>query len=609
MGDTQARVYRYGLLPPQVGSDLVDEQIRLAHRYRNALVELELERRRRYREIRARLCPEIAMLEADIDAASGVIEVLSEAVALGRAARHTDSAPSPAVVAAARAHLAELRAARKDAVAALKAARKDAAPAIAEEVAALDAECLARHKALRAACGVYWGTYLLVEEAADRARRERSDPRFRPWGAGDGAVSVQIQGGMSWDDATSCADPRLQIDTSPRPVRDGAKGRARPRIRIRVGSDGRAPVWAEWPLILHRPLPDGAVIKRATAHRTRVGLRYQWHLTLQLALPAGWRREACGTGAVAVHVGWRLRRDRSVRVAWLLDSAGGETEVLLDDSIRRGLGKSDSLRSIRDRAVEELRPRLSAWLRGRDLPAWLAERTATLGNWRAAARFAALARAWRSQRWEGDAEGYEMLESWRYHDQHLLEWEVGQRRSTLARRREVYRLLAVRLAREYETVVLADVDLRQLARLPAPDDDGRGIAAARSQRHDAAVSEMVAAIKDAVRVRGGSIVEVPAAGMTACVVCGVVDAWDSVRELTHACSGCGAEWDQDSCAAHHMLRAWHRERSSAIADGVPARAKNLADMRPRVVAPRVLRLADPVGARGSGRKEADVEAS
>ena len=38
-------VYQYGLLPPTRNAELVNDQMRLAHRYRNVLVEIERDRR------------------------------------------------------------------------------------------------------------------------------------------------------------------------------------------------------------------------------------------------------------------------------------------------------------------------------------------------------------------------------------------------------------------------------------------------------------------------------------------------------------------------------------------------------------------------------------
>src|SRR5690606_25933593 len=41
------RIYEYGLRPPTINAQLVEEQMRAGHRYRNTLVEIERERRER----------------------------------------------------------------------------------------------------------------------------------------------------------------------------------------------------------------------------------------------------------------------------------------------------------------------------------------------------------------------------------------------------------------------------------------------------------------------------------------------------------------------------------------------------------------------------------
>jgi hypothetical protein len=45
------RVYRYGLLPPTSGGPLVSDQVHAAHRYQNALVEIDRSRREAVRAI------------------------------------------------------------------------------------------------------------------------------------------------------------------------------------------------------------------------------------------------------------------------------------------------------------------------------------------------------------------------------------------------------------------------------------------------------------------------------------------------------------------------------------------------------------------------------
>lgn len=59
-----SKVYEFGCGAPTEGAEYVDAQILLAHRYRNRLVEIELERRRKVREATSAHSGEVAALEA-----------------------------------------------------------------------------------------------------------------------------------------------------------------------------------------------------------------------------------------------------------------------------------------------------------------------------------------------------------------------------------------------------------------------------------------------------------------------------------------------------------------------------------------------------------------
>jgi hypothetical protein len=185
---------------------------------------------------------------------------------------------------------------------------------------------------------------------------------------------------------------------------------------------------------------------------------------------------------------------------------------------------------------------------------WLTEATRTIHAWRAERRLAHLAIQWRSQRFAGDEATFDALEAWRKQDRHLYEWEANQRRKSLARRLDQYRRFAAMLARDHHTVVLERFDLRVFAERQPAESERVDIQTARTQRHAAAVSELRLSIVQAFLARNGRERRVSAVDTTrACHQCGLKEKWDAARHLYHACSGCGAYWDQDDNAWRNML--------------------------------------------------------
>ena len=593
-------VYRYGLLAPTVNADLVDAQMRAAHTYRNRLTEIERERRGRLRAIdtgHAELCAlhvEVTRTREALDAAvSVVIAERKRATSADLAERRkTDPNAKPRAKRPDTPEQRErIRAAREAARVARNAWMGRRAEVLSDTVATADrdqANALAHDDRIvaRAQCGVYWGTYQLVEDADNAARKaplwdgdQPSDPRFLGW-RGEGAVSVQIVGGLSLDALRDAGSTQVRVDESPDMDLGHRMGTSRRRqlrrrcvLWLRVGSDAaRNPVWAQWPMVLHRPLPDGAQIQRVTVHVRRIGPRDEWYatFTLRVAPPV----PSPLPGAVAVDVGWRLRPDGQIRVAAVCSDSGEVYEIILPQEIVSGLARADSLRATRDKNLNAARDALVAqWLANciDGLPAEWRERIETLAQWRSAARFAGLAIWWRDHRLVGDDTAFDALEVWRRQDKHLWLWETSQRTGTLRRRKDCYRVIAAKLADRFGALVLEkDAGLKTFARHAPVESETPENTTARSNRVLAAVSELRECLRNAFTRRGGNVVELPAEHTTTtCSVCGLTAAFDAAGSVQHTCAN-GHRWDQDANAARNLLARW-RERSRAAPEADPAR--------------------------------------
>lgn len=564
-------VYRYGLLRPDVEA-LVIDQMRAAHTYRNRLTEIERARRAALRDIDTSHS-ELSALHARVTETAVQLASLVDAMRRERARTRK------------RSESAELR----DRINASRAAAREARRQWMERRRQVLSDPIATAKrdranemahadrvSARAECDVYWGTYQLIEDQDQAARKtplwdgdQPNDPRFIPW-RGQGAVSVQIICGASVDEVMGCEHTQVRLEHADEKLgsRMGTSRRRSLRRRmvlwLRIGSlKDRSPAWARWPMVLHRPLPPIARVKRVSVHRRMIGPRVEWYATFALEVP-----QPTGTlgGAVGVDVGWRQRPDGSLRVAVVCAEHGKPHEIVVPPEIMAGIRKADEIRSVRDRGIDAARAALVRWLGELKITDEWREATSDLARWRSPARLAGLALWWRSHPLPNDDVEFWALETWRYHDWHLWRWETSQRTGALRRRRDWYRVVAAGLAMRYSNLVLEDdAGLASFAGRPDPEAPADN-ETARSNRVLAAVSELRQCLVSAFRRRGELVSLLPAANTTrTCHVCGVVETWDAASNLRHQCAN-GHAWDQDVNAARNLIERWR-----AAGDGGAAR--------------------------------------
>jgi hypothetical protein len=387
-------------------------------------------------------------------------------------------------------------------------------------------------RAARAASGCYWGTYLLAEAAAQHSarsvkhfaanksskckcgttvdtgqwievasRRVVGCPRCGPAlgfrrHRGGGVIGVQIQGGMHVASLIAGEDTRVALvpDMRENPHHT-TNSQKRRMLRLRVGSEGRYPVWAKIPIKLHRPLPDG-IIKWVTLHARPIGPHLEWSATfvVQSQERLGSPLPAPSRPPVGVSID-----PITGSVSTFSEAGSGLWE--LPARIHERMRKTYDLHSIRDDYFNAVISALLSVARA-GWPQWLDEEAARFHEWlkrRSIGHLRRLVRHWRDNRFAGDTEVYAMAEAWRKKDAHLWTWESHQRRGVLSERREQYRLLARDMAR-HSVVAVRSIDLAWLAR----DKDQQ-----QGDRQIASPAELLDCMSDAVTRAGGKWVEVP----------------------------------------------------------------------------------------------------
>ena len=162
---------------------------------------------------------------------------------------------------------------------------------------------------------------------------------------------------------------------------------------------------------------------------------------------------------------------------------------------------------------------------------------------------AAAAIAWRTARFDGDAEAFESLEAWRKKDKHLYEWERNQLRKALAWRENLYRNLAATLSRRYKTVIVEDANWRELAERPDVGEPAANPVAARNRTIAAP-----GLLRRFLRERFAEYCEAASANTTQqCHACGKIMGVDAAPAVDLTCPHCAARLDQDVNAAENLL--------------------------------------------------------
>ena len=344
-------------------------------------------------------------------------------------------------------------------------------------------------------------------------------------------------------------------------VRSERRLLSRTELRVRVGtkSDGSIQ-WATFPMIMHREIPAEADIKWVVVTRHKVGPREFW--TCEITVKEPELNVQAPSGVMAIRLGWKKQPNGTLVVGECLDTTGRRSLITMDSEIIEGIIEADRIRKVRDLEFDAAKAALLKELENLEgVPEWLTQQTKTLHLWKSKNRLAGVALKWRHSRFDGDEFVYEALEAWRFHDHHLWEWELNQRKKSSRRRLDGYRNSAVKLTEKYGKILIVHLDLERVARSrPVESEDGEA-KRVRVLRANAATSELRNSIIHAVRLRNGTVLEdvkkVPylSPNPDKCPACGCEDeAQVNKDEGTFACTSCPYFTDRPGAILMNLLR-------------------------------------------------------
>lgn len=561
-------VYKYGLLPPTDWNEECENELFKMTRLWNSLVEIEHDFSARYRAIRSGHL-ELVEAEADLTRINANIESTLKALKARRADARSKNVEATDVDE----RLQTLRTKRKAVYERVKSLRPVAREAMRPQLLALKEERKSRVKSARQSSGLYWGNYNAVLAAYDVARsrtiKQGGELRFRRHD-GSGRLVAQIIGGITLEELFAGEHSQLRIVPLTQQFsceQATRRRRAHDRttsVAMVVYSRDRNPYRVTWPLVMHRPLPDDAIVKQATITRRRTGSRWrnkewEWSLSMMCRVPTKNHGEPYPRAVCALDIGWRRLND-GLRVAVIASRTGDDTPqfeaIILPERLIEADEYVKDLQARIDRRVNEATARLgSIGLAG--IPAGNPEsllagasvtvRTTPKPTQRG---LAVLARCWRQ-----DAPAWQPEELDRLEKAVALnrrDWgELSALRTKTRRSRlDLYRTIAVRLAREHRVIAIKAVNWQKIYR-----DNDAIPAAANIYRRMAAVGELLSTIRAAAAKYGVVVHEHEGLSTWLCHACGLSIAPSDPGELIQCCPACGAVWDQDENAALNILAA------------------------------------------------------
>lgn len=597
------KTYKYGILPPLNNIDLIKDQMYKSHLYYNKLIEIEIEKRKYIRSI-IREDPEIQHLNLKLTNSkileNNIIKEIKNqhSIMKQRLSTQTDKE--------------DLKKAKKESqdylhflIEKQKEIRNSKNYKL--KFKEIKEKNSIKVKEARENSEIYWGTYFLTENAVDMARSmpifngsEDNDPKFVKW-KNKGSIGVSLQninkaknkksGIGSVKDGISISEifgsytkvsnkkelfcnHLIHIDPPNENAWFAEKRAIRRKnsktiLHFRIGStDKKKPIWAQFPMIMHRPLPDNGRIKNASIHMKKVGTTEEWSLIIVVDMSdVITNPRIIKNNSIAVDLGWRQISDE-LRVAKWRDENNNIGEIKLNFNIINSIKKSTEIRSIRDKNFNEIKYKFINWLKNNKHPDWLKEKTNNLNQSRSLIKLVNLVKFWKNNRFNGDQEIFGVsgvwnketktlsigtgLLGWMYKEIHLLNWIVNQRDKALKYRKEEYRKIAAELADKYKTLILEDFDLYKVSQKAKVEDDDDN-QKARSNRTIAAPGEFREILVNAFNSRSGKVIKInPAYTSKICYLCNSKETLDNSIHI-HTCSNCKQTWDRDDNATANIL--------------------------------------------------------
>lgn len=577
--------YLYGAKQPIENLEGVQEQMFLAHRYKNRLVEIERNRREEQDQALRDKFKTVDNLHLAYDAAKDAYFQAEEDLKNKRQkarvrVKATDEESK---------QIKYLRQAKNQAYDSLKKEKnkrwksnsfKGISKKINDKYLQMVKDSRADvsqylgddHHLSKVGAKLFWGSYCIVEDAAKKFK-QGPPPNFKK-NTGDGTIGVQLQkkqtAAYKRPDGTKTRDmmsdgvyiknPNTWLE--PMPHRLWKHSKPAPRwylLHIRIGTDeNRKPIMASLPVSMHRPLPPESKIKWVKVLRKKVGQNYNWNVLFVVDAERFDNDRDPGTGTVAIDFGFK-KTENGIRVASWVGSDGGSGEVVIPESEIPRWTKVNSLQNIADSEFDSVRDGTPYGAKaifdqfvqyyGDKLPDWLIDEIPK-NNQLSMNRLRRIVEKWRGNRFEGDEHVYPTLEAWRKQRLHLYNWQRHGQVKAIAWRDHFYRNFVAEMRSRYEKLILPYSNFAEMQKLPNPEDEDAGMSA--RNRKIASPGKLMEFLKEKMPYEISKVKSAEAHKV--CHICKHENDL-SKSQADHVCEKCGEIWDIDQNACKNRLIA------------------------------------------------------
>lgn len=539
-----SKQYVYGARSPD-DADALRQQLWLAAKYKNALVEQELSKRKKYRELLDKNCfgmNELKEQRSGFDTRRSVLRKIIK----DKNSKDRKRTIDPAI----KQEIENLSKLIKDLDVEIKA-KKVEGKEDKNFLAAVELLNQENEEAKRVLYnkfgdeGLFWGTRLIVRETV---KGSGNDPKFKRFD-GTGTLAIQIQKSNSLSVADLMdgkQDRRVMLVRTDNPKYY--------ELKCRIIGEGKDEdfVYTTIPIKLHREMPPDAQIKWIKLMCYRTGTHLKWKASFILSKDT-WESQPCGEHEAALDVGWRMT-EKGLRVATWYGSDGQQGDIVIPHNRIDRWKKIQDLQSIRSNLYNDRLASFRTWLKadhGLTIPEIILDRLKTISHWQGSSqsRLASVVSLWRNNRFEGDSGIFDSLEIWRKQDKHLYDWQEAQRQSIILWRKHHYQQEILNLKKTYGTLVVEAVNWSKLQKNKQPEEVDP---ISRTNRAIAAVGLLRDMIDEAVNM----VMVESEYSSRECSQCHQICTLDGSQ--FHTCEHCSAVWDRDLNAAMNLLNRTSR---------------------------------------------------